>query len=148
MICSRYFRKSHCLAAISFTLIHSPPLLFNARSSMTRTAYLPLVEIFILSSFPSIFLLLFHFLISACLFQSSSKLLIFYGFTDSTLFFLYFLFPIVHIDLAITTRKNLESIQFECCSGKILSLPFSECSRFSHYFTGTSILTKGITPPL
>ena len=35
--------------------------LINARSNMTRTAYLPLVEIFILSSFPSILLLCFTF---------------------------------------------------------------------------------------
>ena len=44
MICSRYFSEIPCRSAICFTLIYSP-VLYTAKARMTRTAYLPLVEI-------------------------------------------------------------------------------------------------------
>ena len=46
LICSRYFSEIPWRSAICFTLIYSPVLL-TAKSSITRTAYLPLVEILI-----------------------------------------------------------------------------------------------------
>ena len=126
MICSRYFSEIPCLAAISFTLIHSP-LLFNARSSMTRTAYLPLVEIFILSSFPSILLLCFTFHISLLIPKQFKTAPIFLWFPQILpYFFLYFSFSYSSYRICGNNRKIWRA-STRMLFGKISSHS-SECS--------------------
>ena len=146
MICSRYFSEIPCMAAISFTLIHSP-LLFNARSSMTRTAYLPLVEIFILSSFPSIFLLCFTFHISLLIPKQFKTAPIFLWFPQILpYFFFIFLFPIVHIGFVETTEKSGEHPP-ECCSEKSPPIPRNALRIFALLYWHFTLLVR-ITPPL